>query len=60
MYRPHLSQDREVREFTSVLVEEAGDGSSYHVDEISEAAAHAIMERTRARYLPRTSGPEDP
>ena len=60
MYRPHFSQDRDVWEFTSVLVEEARDGSSYHVDEISEAEARAIMERTRARYLPGTSGAGDP
>jgi len=60
MYRPHFSQDRDVWEFTSVLVEEARDGSSYDVDEISEAEARAIMERTRAKYFPGTSGPEDP
>jgi hypothetical protein len=36
-YRPHLSQDYDVWEFTSVLIEEARDGSSYDVDEISEA-----------------------
>ena len=52
MYRPHLSQDGEVWEFTSVLVEEARDGSSYDVHEIGEAEARAIMERTRAIYLP--------
>ena len=28
--------------------------------EISEAEARAIMERTRAKYLPGTSGPGDP
>jgi hypothetical protein len=52
MYRPHLSQEYEVWEFTSVLVEEARDGSSYDIEEISEAEARAIMERTRAKYLP--------
>jgi hypothetical protein len=52
MYRPHFSQDRDVWDFTSVLVEEARDGSSYDVEEISKAAARAIMERTRAKYLP--------
>ena|ERR1022692_220704 len=51
MYRPHLSQDHEVWEFTSVLVEEARDGSSYDVTEIGEGEASAIMERTRAKYL---------
>jgi len=60
MYRPHFSQDRDVWEFTSVLVEEARDGSSYDVDEISEAEARAIMERTRAKYFPGTSGAGDP
>jgi hypothetical protein len=60
MYRPHLSQDYEVWEFTSVLVEEARDGSSYDVDQIGEAEARAIMERTRAKYLPRSSGSGGP
>jgi hypothetical protein len=52
MYRTHLSQDSDVWEFTSVLVEEARDGSSYDVAEIGEDEARAIMERTRAKYLP--------
>jgi hypothetical protein len=52
MYRPHLSQYGDVWEFTSVLVEEARDGSSYDAEEVSEAAARAIMERTRAQHLP--------
>lgn len=60
MYRPRLSQDYEVWEFTSVLAGEARDGSSYDVDEISEAEARAIMERTRARYLPGTSAAGGP
>ena len=51
MYRPHFSQDRDVWDFTSVLVEEARDGSSYDVTEIGEGEASAIMERTRAKYL---------
>jgi hypothetical protein len=52
MYRPQLSQDGDVRAFTSVLVEEARDGSSFDVEEVSEDAARAIMKRTRAQYLP--------
>jgi hypothetical protein len=52
MYRPHLSQDHEVWEFTSVLAGEARDGSSYDAGEISDAQARAIMGRTRAKYLP--------
>ena len=52
MYRPHLSQGGDVWEFTSVLVEEARDGSSYDLAEVSEDEARAIMERTRDRYLP--------
>jgi hypothetical protein len=55
-YRPHLSQDGDVWEFSSILIEEARDGSSHDVDEISEAEAHAIMERTRAKYLPGSDG----
>src|SRR5712691_5981821 len=35
----------------SVLVEEARDGSSYDVDEISEAEARAIMERAVSHCL---------
>ena len=50
MYQPHLSQDSEVWEFTSALVEERRDGSMYDLAEISEAEARAIMERTRARH----------
>jgi hypothetical protein len=50
-YRPHLSRDSEVWEFTSALVEERRDGSMYDLAEISEAEACAIMERARARYL---------
>ncbi len=52
MYRPHLSQDGEVWKFTSALIEEARDGSMYDLGEISELEARAIMERTRAKYLP--------
>ena len=52
MYRTHLSQGGDVWEFTSVLVEEARDGSSYDLAEVSEDEARAIMERTRDRYLP--------
>ena len=51
MYRPHLSGDREVWEFTSILVEEARDGSSYDVRPISEPEARKIMARTRAKCL---------
>jgi hypothetical protein len=51
MYRPHLSQDSEVWEFTSALVEGRRDGSMYDLAEISEAEARAIMERARASYL---------
>jgi hypothetical protein len=54
MYRPHLSQDSDVWEFTSALIEERRDGSMYDLAEISEAEAHAIMERTCARH-PRPS-----
>jgi hypothetical protein len=39
-------------EFTSALVEERRDGSMYDLAEISEQQARAIMERTRAKYLP--------
>jgi hypothetical protein len=52
MYRPHLSQDGDVWEFTSALVEERRDGSMYDLAEISELEARAIMERTRAKHLP--------
>jgi hypothetical protein len=52
MYRPHLSQDSDVWEFTSALVEERRDGSMHDLAEISEQEARAIMERTRAKYLP--------
>ena len=54
MYRPHFSQDRDIWEFTSVLAGEARDGSSYDVTEIGEGEASAIMERTRAKYLPQS------
>jgi hypothetical protein len=47
MYRPHLSHDGDVWEFTSVLAEEARDGSNYNVKKITEAEAHAIMDRVR-------------
>ena len=40
MYRPHFSQDGDVWEFTSVLVEEAREGSSYDIAEISDDEAH--------------------
>jgi hypothetical protein len=52
MYRSHLSQDGEVWEFTFALIEEARDGSMYDLAEIGEQEARAIMERTRAKYLP--------
>jgi hypothetical protein len=52
IYRPHFSQDGDVWEFTSALVEEARDGSSYDLAEISQNEACAIMERARARYFP--------
>ena len=51
MYRPHLSQDSEVWEFTSALMEERRDGNMYDLAEISEAEAHAIMQRACARYF---------
>ncbi len=51
MYRPHFSQDGDVWEFTSALVEEARDGS-YDLAAISKDEARAIMERARARYFP--------
>jgi hypothetical protein len=51
MYQPHLSQCSEVWEFTSALIKERRDGSMYDLAEISQAEAHAIMERTRASYL---------
>ena len=60
IYRPHFSQDSDVWEFTSVLVEEARDGSSWDVQEISAPEARAIMERTQAKYLPETSGASEP
>lgn len=52
MYEATRSQDGEVWEFTSALIEEARDGSMYDLAEISEQEAHAIMERSRAKYLP--------
>jgi hypothetical protein len=51
-YRPHFSQDGDVWEFSSILIEEARDGSGHDVAEISEDEARAIMQRTRAKYLP--------
>jgi hypothetical protein len=51
-FRPHLSQDGEAWEFTSALIEEARDGSMYDLAEIGEQEARAIMERTRASYVP--------
>jgi hypothetical protein len=45
---PHLSQDSEVWEFTSALVEERRDGSMYDLAEISEAEARASYLRPGA------------
>ncbi len=52
MYRPHFSLDGDVWEFTSALVEEARDGSSYDLAEISQDEARTLMERARTRYFP--------
>jgi hypothetical protein len=51
MYRPRLSQNSEVWEFTSALIEERRDGSMYGLAEIGEAEARAITERTRASHI---------
>jgi hypothetical protein len=47
---PHLSSDTEIWESTSILVEEARDGSSYDIRPISDTDAQDIMTRTRAKY----------
>lgn len=52
MYRPHLSQDGDVREFTATLIEGARDGSMCGLAEISEEEARTLMERTRVKHFP--------
>jgi hypothetical protein len=53
IYRLDLSNDGDDWEFTSVMIEEARDGSSHDLAEVSEQEAREIMERTRDR---RSSG----